>query len=97
MYGIDVPENLDEQELSHLEGHRARRQYGSAMGRRPSCSFDINGELMDSVYLCNKYWRPLYHDGWMELSRNLEWLIDHWASPTKGSGSRALASSVNRA
>jgi GH15 family glucan-1,4-alpha-glucosidase len=39
---------------------------------------------MDSVYLCNKYGLPLYHDGWIELTRNLEWLIDHWDQPDEG-------------
>ena len=33
---------------------------------------------MDSVYLCNKYGLPIYHNGWMELTRNLEWLMGHW-------------------
>ena len=36
---------------------------------------------MDSVYLCNKYGLPIYHEGWMELTRNLEWLMDHWDQP----------------
>src|SRR6201984_3547552 len=39
---------------------------------------------MDSVYLCNKYGRPIYHDGWMELTRSLEWLSDHWDQPDEG-------------
>ena len=43
-----------------------------------------HGELMDSVYLCNKYGLPIYHDGWIELTRNLEWLIDHWDQPDEG-------------
>jgi GH15 family glucan-1,4-alpha-glucosidase len=45
---------------------------------------DIYGELMDSVYPCNKYGLPIYHEGWMELSRNLEWLIEHWDEPDEG-------------
>src|SRR6266498_4287211 len=44
----------------------------------------ICGELMDSVYLCNKYGLPIYHDGWMELTRNLERLMDHWDQPDEG-------------
>src|SRR5213083_6920 len=28
--------------------------------------------------------RPIYHDGWMELTRNLEWLMDHWDQPDEG-------------
>ena len=39
---------------------------------------------MDSVYLCNKYGRPIYHDDWMQLCRNLEWLLDHWDQPDEG-------------
>jgi GH15 family glucan-1,4-alpha-glucosidase len=45
---------------------------------------DIYGELMDSVYLCNKYGLPIYHDGWVELTRDLEWLMDHWDQPDEG-------------
>src|SRR4030095_8787121 len=41
-------------------------------------------ELMDSAYLWNKYGRPIYHDGWMEITRNLQWLIDHWDQPDEG-------------
>jgi len=30
---------------------------------------DVYGEPMNAVYLCNKYGRPIYHDGCMELTR----------------------------
>ncbi len=39
---------------------------------------------MDSVYLCNKYGLLIYHGGWMELTRNLERLMDHWDQPDEG-------------
>jgi GH15 family glucan-1,4-alpha-glucosidase len=41
-------------------------------GAATQLQLDIYGELMDSVYLCNKYGTPLYHDGWIELTRNLD-------------------------
>ena len=28
--------------------------------------------------------RSIYHDGWMELIRTLEWLMDHWDKPDEG-------------
>jgi len=50
-------------------------------GAAQQLQLDIYGELMDSVYLCNKYGEPIDPDGWMELTRNLEWLIDNWDQP----------------
>ena len=84
MYGIDGREDLPEEELWHLEGYMGSAPVRIGNGAATQLQLDIYGELMDSVYLCNKYGRPIYHDGWMELTRNLEWLIDHWDQPDEG-------------
>ncbi|MDX3246774.1 glycoside hydrolase family 15 protein [Streptomyces sp. ME18-1-4] len=84
MYGIDGRAELPEEELSHLEGYMGSAPVRIGNRAATQLQLDIYGELMDSVYLCNKYGRPLYHDGWMELTRNLEWLMDHWDQPDEG-------------
>jgi GH15 family glucan-1,4-alpha-glucosidase len=84
MYGIDGREDLPEEELPHLEGYRGSAPVRIGNGAATQLQLDIYGELMDSVYLCNKYGRPLYHQGWIELTRNLEWLIGHWDQPDEG-------------
>jgi GH15 family glucan-1,4-alpha-glucosidase len=84
MYGIDGREDLPEEELSHLEGYMGSAPVRIGNGAATQLQLDIYGELMDSVYLANKYGLPIYHDGWMELTRNLEWLIDHWDQPDEG-------------
>ena len=84
MYGVDGREELFEEELAHLEGYRGSTPVRIGNGAASQLQLDIYGELMDSVYLCNKYGLPIYHDGWMELTRNLEWLIDHWDQPDEG-------------
>src|SRR5436190_12154135 len=84
MYGIDGREDLPEVELSHLEGYMGSAPVRIGNGAATQLQLDIYGELMDSVYLCNKYGLPIYHDGWIELTRNLEWLIDHWDQPDEG-------------
>jgi GH15 family glucan-1,4-alpha-glucosidase len=84
MYGIDGREDLPEEELSHLEGYMGSAPVRIGNGAATQLQLDIYGELMDSVYLCNKYGRPLYHDGWLELTHNLEWLIDHWDQADEG-------------
>ena len=84
MYGIDGREDLPEEELAHLEGYMGSAPVRIGNGAATQLQLDVYGELMDSVYLCNKYGLPIYHDGWMELTRNLEWLMDHWDQPDEG-------------
>jgi GH15 family glucan-1,4-alpha-glucosidase len=84
MYGIDGREDLPEEELSHLEGYLGSAPVRIGNGAATQLQLDIYGELMDSVYLANKYGLPIYHDGWVELTRNLEWLLDHWDQPDEG-------------
>jgi GH15 family glucan-1,4-alpha-glucosidase len=95
MYGIDGREDLPEQELAHLEGYMGSAPVRIGNGAATQLQLDIYGELMDSLYLCNKYGRPLYHDGWMAVTRSLEWLMDHGTSPTKGSGRPAAAAGTS--
>jgi len=84
VYGIDGRQDLPEEELAHLEGYMASAPVRIGNGAASQLQLDIYGELMDSAYLCNKYGRPIYHDGWMEITRNLEWLIEHWDQPDEG-------------
>ena len=84
MYGIDGREDLPEEVLAHLEGYMSSSPVRIGNGAASQLQLDVYGELMDSVYLCNKYGLLIYHDGWMELTRSLEWLIDHWDQPDEG-------------
>ncbi|BBX71663.1 glycoside hydrolase family 15 protein [Mycolicibacterium psychrotolerans] len=84
MYGIDGREDLPEEELTHLEGYRGSGPVRIGNGAATQLQLDIYGELMDSIYLCNKFGLPIYYDGWMDLTRNLEWLVEHWDQPDEG-------------
>jgi len=84
MYGIDGREDLPEEELKNLEGYMGSAPVRIGNGAATQLQLDIYGELMDSVYLCNKSGLPLYHDGWMKLKSNLEWLIEHWDQADEG-------------
>lgn len=84
MYGIDGREDLCEEELTHLEGYMGSAPVRIGNQAASQLQLDIYGELMDSVYLCNKFGLPIYYDGWMDLTRNLEWLMHHWDQPDEG-------------
>jgi GH15 family glucan-1,4-alpha-glucosidase len=84
MYGIDGREDLTEEQLLHLEGYMGSAPVRIGNGAATQLQLDVYGELMDSVYLCNKHGLSIYHDGWMEITRSLEWLMDHWDQPEEG-------------
>ena len=45
---------------------------------------DIYGELIDSVYLYNKYGAPIFHDTWGSLRRIVDWLCENWDQADEG-------------
>ena len=84
MYGIDGRSELPEEELTHLEGYRGSAPVRIGNGAANQLQLDIYGELIDSVYLYNKYGTPIYNDAWVDLSRIVEWLSEHWDQPDEG-------------
>ena len=55
MYGIDGRTELPEDELPHLEGYRGSAPVRIGNAAADQRQLDIYGELIDSVYLYNKY------------------------------------------
>ena len=45
---------------------------------------DIYGELMDSVYLYNKYGAPISYDLWRHLRNLVNWVCDNWKREDEG-------------
>jgi GH15 family glucan-1,4-alpha-glucosidase len=84
VYGIDGKRKLTEEELPHLEGYRGShpvRIGNAAYGQR---QLDIQGELMDSVFLYDKSGTPISYDLWSSLRRLVDWTCQHWREPDEG-------------
>lgn len=84
MYGIDGRHNLKEEHLNHLEGYRASSPVRIGNGAFDQLQLDIYGELMDSVYLYNKYGDPISYDFWKNLRQLINWIADNWKQPDEG-------------
>jgi GH15 family glucan-1,4-alpha-glucosidase len=84
MYGIDGRSELPEEVLGHLEGYRGSRPVRVGNRAATQLQLDIYGELIDSVYLYNKYGTPIYHDAWQDLCRIVEWISEHWDEADEG-------------
>ncbi|NJP67846.1 glycoside hydrolase family 15 protein [Streptomyces sp. ventii] len=84
MYTIDGDPHIPEEELHHLAGYRGSRPVRAGNCAAGQLQLDIYGELIDSVYLFNKYGGGISHDTWSNLGRILDWLLDHWDTPDQG-------------
>jgi GH15 family glucan-1,4-alpha-glucosidase len=84
MYGIDGRRALQEQILKHLDGYRGSRPVRIGNGAHNQLQLDIYGELMDSVYLFNKYGAPISYDLWRNLRRLVDWVCDNWHRKDEG-------------
>jgi len=84
MYGIDGRDDLPEIELTHLEGYRGSRPVRIGNAAHGQLQLDIYGELMDAVYLHNKYGTPVGYDRWTGLRRLIDWVCENWDRPDEG-------------
>jgi GH15 family glucan-1,4-alpha-glucosidase len=84
LYGIDGGPVPEEVSLDHLSGYCGSRPVRIGNGAADQLQLDIYGELMDSVYLYNKYGEPISYDLWVALCRQLDWLEKHWDEPDHG-------------
>ena len=84
MYGLHGEKELTEKELSHLQGYRGSSPVRIGNAAYKQLQLDIYGELMDSVYLYNKYGEPISYDLWRNLVRLIDWVCDHWNTADDG-------------
>ena len=84
MYGIDGRHQLTEETLSHLEGYKRSSPVRIGNGAYDQVQLDIYGELMDAVYLYDKYSEPVSYELWHYLVRFVEWVRAHWREADEG-------------
>ena len=84
LYGIDGRQELPESELSHLSGHGNARPVRIGNQAYDQVQLDIFGELMDAVYLVNKYGEAISHEGWKHTVEVVDQVCDTWQSEDVG-------------
>lgn len=78
MYKIDGAEAPAEQTLEHMSGYKGSAPVRIGNGAKDQLQLDIYGELIDSIYLANKYSNPITTDGWQNLTRTVEFVYNNW-------------------
>ncbi|KAL4080532.1 glycoside hydrolase family 15 protein [Scleroderma citrinum] len=81
MYTIHGGKDLQEIELSHLDGHKGSKPVRIGNGAADHVQLDIYGELMDCIYLGQKFGRPLGYDTWVLVRELVDYVVEHCREP----------------
>jgi len=84
MYGIHGEHKLTELELTHLQGYRQSSPVRIGNGAYDQLQLDIYGELLDTVYLSNKYAEPISYSMWVYVHEMVNWMSVHWYEKDEG-------------
>ncbi|KAJ3579740.1 hypothetical protein NPX13_g821 [Xylaria arbuscula] len=75
MFTIRGDTEIPEYELDHLDGYKGSKPVRIGNGAAFHQQFDIYGELMDSIYLYNKYGKPVSWDTWVSVRKMLDFVL----------------------
>ena len=81
LYRIDGRHDVPEEELPHLRGYLDSRPVRIGNGAVSGLQLDIYGELLDAIYLYDKYGTPISFDLWANVRRLVDWVCANWRRP----------------
>jgi GH15 family glucan-1,4-alpha-glucosidase len=84
MYGIDGRKQLTEESLDHLEGYRNSRPVRIGNGAYDQLQLDIYGELLDSIYIYDKYGVSVSYELWNSVRTFVDWVCENWQCKDEG-------------
>ncbi|ORX35652.1 Six-hairpin glycosidase-like protein [Kockovaella imperatae] len=74
VYTIHGGRDLEEIELDHLQGHKGSKPVRIGNGAADHLQLDIYGELLDCIYLAQKYSKPLAWESWVAVRQVIDYV-----------------------
>lgn len=84
LYDLDGRRDVPEQQLEHLRGYRGSVPVRVGNHAGTQRQLDIYGEVIDSVYLYNKYGDPISAAAWEDLTKIVKWVCENWDQEDQG-------------
>ncbi|HEY2116400.1 MAG TPA: glycoside hydrolase family 15 protein, partial [Candidatus Angelobacter sp.] len=84
LYTVYGDAQIPEQILEHWEGYRGSSPVRIGNAAVSQLQMDVSGEMMDALYLCNKYVSPIAYDVWLKIRKRMEWICENWHRPDAG-------------
>ncbi|GJJ11328.1 hypothetical protein Clacol_005560 [Clathrus columnatus] len=74
----DGGKDLEEIELPHFDGHKGSKPVRIGNGAADHVQLDIYGELLDCIYLSQKFGKPLSYDIWVSVRELTDYVVEHY-------------------
>ena len=84
MYRVDGSSDLTEEILTHFEGWRGSKPVRIGNGAADQLQLDIYGEALDAFWTADQSGLEPAHQGWLALSKIIDWVADNWDQPDEG-------------
>jgi GH15 family glucan-1,4-alpha-glucosidase len=84
IYKVDGSSQMEEQILSHFEGYKKSAPVRIGNEANDQLQLDIYGELLDTIYIFNKYHQPITYDLWAIVCKEIKIVIERWREPDHG-------------
>ncbi|ORY13285.1 Six-hairpin glycosidase-like protein [Clohesyomyces aquaticus] len=78
MFAIRGKTDIPESELSHLDGYRGSKPVRIGNGAAFHKQLDIYRELMNGIYLANKFGKPISYDEWILVREITDHVCTIW-------------------
>jgi GH15 family glucan-1,4-alpha-glucosidase len=84
LYSITGNKSIPEQELDHLDGYKGSRPVRIGNAAADQLQIDIYGELIDTIYIYNKNYKPITYEFWTLIEKLVQSVITNWKLPDHG-------------
>ena len=84
MYTYNCSDSLKEEELDHWEGYQKSSPVRIGNAATDQLQLDIYGELMDTIYLFDKYGEPIHYNFWVKVIKLISYVCENWNKEDHG-------------
>jgi len=84
LYNIDGSKAGPEKVLTHLEGYKGSKPVRIGNAAASQLQIDIYGELIDTIYIYNKSYKPITYEFWTLIQQQVACVIKDWKQPDHG-------------
>ncbi|PVH25310.1 glycoside hydrolase family 15 protein [Sphingobacterium corticibacter] len=84
LYRVDGTSEMEEQDLTHLEGYKQSKPVRIGNEANNQLQLDIYGELLDTIYIYNKMYKPITYELWEIIVKEIAQVEKRWNEPDHG-------------
>lgn len=84
MYAVDGTADLRETYIEYWNGYRGSKPIRIGNQAHEQFQLDAYGDLMDVVYLFNKYGGDITYEFWQQIQKQIDVVVERWREPDHG-------------